>query len=63
MIYRNPKKNEKPEQTYKPGSVINEHLSGTLVTKRLVRPYPETERATPCVSLFGLAPSGVYLAN
>jgi len=28
---------------YKPGSVVNEHLSGTTVASRLLRPLPENK--------------------
>jgi len=49
------------EQACKPGSVVDDHLSGTPVAWRLVRRYPEAGRAAPYASLFGLAPGGVYL--
>ena len=50
------------ESADKPGSVEDDHSSGTPVTGRLVRPTRRHLRAAGCqrrVSLFGLAPEGV----
>jgi len=33
------------------------------VARHVLRPNPEMRRATSNISLFGLAPSGVYLAS
>ena len=67
---------EEKESACKPGSVEDNHSSGTYVTIRLKRPtrepawamraasHPQSEDRTcvPLVPLFGLAPSGVYRA-
>lgn len=40
------------EQVYKPGSVLNSHLSWYTVASIIVRPLPETGRAAPfCFSI------------
>ena len=50
------------EQNYKPGYVVNDHLSRTAVTNSLKR--PTWERAGPTHGpLFGLASNGVYMAT
>ena len=54
------------ESADKPGSVGDDHSSGTPVTGRLMRPTRRHLRATGCqrhVSLFGLAPEGVCHAT
>ena len=53
------------EPADKPGSVEDDHSSGTPVTGRLMRPTRRHLRAAGCqrhASLFGLAPEGVYRA-
>ena len=56
---------QKKESAGKPGSVEDDHSSGTPVTERLMRPTRRHLRAAGCqrhVSLFGLAPEGVCRA-
>ena len=53
------------EQTYKPSSVVGNHLSVARVASRLMRHYL-SRAGNPCQSqgltaLFGLAPNGVYI--
>ena len=53
------------ESADKPGSVGDDHSSGTPVTERLMRPTRRHLRAAGCqrrASLFGLAPEGVCRA-
>ena len=50
------------ELTDKPGSVEDNHSSGTNVTACLKQPTRPLMRVAPCGDLFGLAPSGVYHA-
>ena len=60
-----PGKSKKVEPADKPGSVEDDHSSGTAVTGRLVRPTRRHLRAAGCrghASLFGLAPEGVCRA-
>src|SRR3990167_4487001 len=61
------KTNKKAKSVDKPGSVVDNHLSGTNVTICLMQPTLILHG--PCIneinhsgSLFGLAPSGVYHA-
>ena len=63
---------EKSEPVDKPGSVADDHPSGTAVTSSLKRPTRERGRASaastapcgvaPAAPLFGLAPGGVFRA-
>ena len=50
------------EQNYKPGYVVNDHLSRTAVTNSLKRPTWERAGQTHG-PLFGLASDGVYMAT
>ena len=56
------KHNNKVELADKPGSVEDNHSSRTIVTNRLKQPTRLLMRVTWSGDLFGLAPSGVYLA-
>ena len=50
-------------QSYKPGSVLDDHLSRLAIADKLQRPtYREVTGSHPW-SLFGLAPDGVYTAG
>ena len=53
---------EEKESACKPGSVEDNHSSGTYVAIRLKRPTREL-RGPRIVPLFGLAPSGVFRAT
>ena len=58
---------EKAEASNKPGSVWDNHSSGTIVTDCLKQPTRESARDRQCETssrtpLFGLAPGGVYRA-
>jgi hypothetical protein len=58
---------EKAEASNKPGSVWDNHSSGTIVTDCLKQPTRKSARDRRCetsslTSLFGLAPGGVYRA-
>ena len=56
---------------HKPDPVLRDHPSWIRVTTNLKRPYPKLRSGTPLAPakdgmqrfLFGLSPSGVYLAN
>jgi hypothetical protein len=50
------------ESADKPGSVVDNHSSGTSVTTGLKQPTRKHPRAWAYASLFGLAPDGVYPA-
>ncbi len=47
---------------YKPGSVLNGHLSASIVTYRGLASLPGGKAGSFISSLFGLTPDGVYLA-
>ena len=51
------------EQICKPGSVLDDHLSGMPVTRQLKRPNPRGSAGNVIPLLFGLAPGGVCLAG
>ena len=60
---RNPKHRERFEQTCKPSSVKDGHLSGMSVAGHLKRPNPGSSAGRLILPLFGLSPGGVYLAG
>jgi len=52
---------KKGKSVCKPGSVVDSHSSRTIFTNRLKQPT-RFQRGPRLETLFGLAPSGVYLA-
>ena len=55
-------KKGKAKSADKPGSVVDSHSSRAYVTAGLKQPTRERRKGPPYAPLFGLAPSGVYLA-